>query len=80
MASGLKFEANAEIGSVRLELTGAKPVTKTESMAPYSLYGDDADGLNGSRCRQVNIPFGPPPIRSVEGTEMNWDRWRSRSR
>ena len=28
----VEFEVNAEIGSVRLELTGAKPVTKTESM------------------------------------------------
>ncbi len=36
------------VGSVRLELTGAKTVSRTESVAPYSLYGDGgADALNG---------------------------------
>ena len=32
------------IGSVRLELSGAKSVTRTENWPPYALYGDSADG------------------------------------
>ena len=41
--------ANGETaGSVRLELTGAKTVSRTESAAPYSLYGDGgANALRG---------------------------------
>ena len=60
----VEFEVNAEIGSVRLELTGAKPVTKTESMAPYSLYGDDADGLNGEP-----LPVGEYTLRATAYSE-----------
>ena len=41
------LKSGEEIGSARLELTGAKNVAQTENIAPYSLYGDDADGLNG---------------------------------
>ena len=40
-------EVDAEIGSVRLQLTGAKDVDKTENLAPYSLYGDSDGNLNG---------------------------------
>ncbi len=41
-------DANANIGSVRLALSGAKTVSRTENLAPYSLYGDGgADDLNG---------------------------------
>ena len=41
-------DANANIGSVRLALSGAKSVSRTENVAPYSLYGDGgADDLNG---------------------------------
>ena len=36
------------VGSVRLEFTGAKAVSRTENIAPYSLYGDGgANALNG---------------------------------
>ena len=45
-------EADADIGSVVLSLSGAKTVSRTESLAPWSLYGDRADGedrvLNGA--------------------------------
>ena len=41
------LKSGEEIGSVRLELAGAKDVARTENIAPYSLYGDDADGLHG---------------------------------
>ena len=40
-------DSNVEIGSVWLELTGAKTVSQTDDYAPYSLCGDDADGLHG---------------------------------
>ena len=40
-------EVDAEIGSVRLQLAGAKDVDKTENLAPYSLYGDSDGNLNG---------------------------------
>ncbi len=36
------------VGSVELSLTGAKTVSQTENVAPYSLYGDGgADALDG---------------------------------
>ena len=41
------LEDQAEIGSVRLELIGAKDVDQTENYAPYSLYGDAGGNLNG---------------------------------
>ena len=42
------LEAGESAGSVRLELSGAKTVSRTESVTPYSLYGDGGeDALNG---------------------------------
>ncbi len=35
---------NATVGSVALSLSGAKTVSATENIAPYSLYGDDMQG------------------------------------
>ena len=41
-------DGEATIGSVRLELSGAKAVSRTENVAPYSLYGDGgANALSG---------------------------------
>ena len=39
--------AGGTIGSMRLELTGAKDVDQTENIVPYSLYGDGSGNLNG---------------------------------
>ena len=36
--------SNARVGSVALSLSGAKTVSATENLAPYSLYGDDMQG------------------------------------
>ena len=36
-------DSNATIGSVRLALSGGKTVSRTEHVAPYSLYGDGGD-------------------------------------
>ena len=47
-------KSGAQIGSVRLQLTGAKSVDQTDGFAPYSLYGDQGEnGLNGG-----NLPVG----------------------
>ena len=46
---GIRVETaqNAAIGSVRLELSGAKTEARTENVAPWSLYGDDGTTLAG---------------------------------
>ena len=47
---GVRVETsgNAEFGSVKLALSGAKAVTQTESVAPWSLYGDDGTNVAGA--------------------------------
>ena len=47
---GIRAEtsAGAAPGSVRLALSGAKTVTRTDDAAPYSLYGDGGGRLNGA--------------------------------
>ena len=52
--------AGAEIGSVRLQLSGAKTVTQTENLSPYSLYGDDGTDLNGE-----GLPAGSYTLRAT---------------
>ena len=45
-------ESGSSIGSVYLQLTGAKSVSRTENVAPYSLYGDGgANALTGGQLR-----------------------------
>ena len=51
---------DAEVGSVLLELSGAKTVSQTENTAPYSLYGDDGTDLNGE-----SLPAGPYTLRAA---------------
>ena len=52
--------ADAEIGSVRLELSGAKTVSRTENGAPYSLYGDAGGALEGG-----SLPVGSYTLRAT---------------
>ena len=47
------LESGAAIGSMRLELTGAKTHDQTENIAPYSLYGDSGGNLSGE-----SLPVG----------------------
>ena len=47
------LESGATIGSMRLELTGAKTHEQTENIAPYSLYGDSGGNLSGE-----SLPVG----------------------
>ena len=56
----VELEANAEVGSVLLELSGAKTVSQTENISPYSLYGDDGTNLNGE-----NLPAGSYTLRAT---------------
>ena len=57
---------DVEIGSVRLELMGAETVSQTENYAPYSLYGDDADGLHGE-----GMPAGAYTLRATAYSEKS---------
>ena len=59
-------DPDVEIGSVRLELMGAKTVSQTENYAPYSLYGDDADGLHGE-----GMPAGAYTLRATAYSEKS---------
>ena len=59
-------EADTEIGSVRLELTGAKDVDETENLAPYSLYGDGDNGLNGEA-----LPAGQYTLKATAHAERD---------
>ena len=47
---GVRVETaqDAEIGSVKLELSGTKTVSRTENIAPYSLYGDADGAVHGA--------------------------------
>ena len=65
---GIRVEVatGAEVGSVRLELSGDKSVSRTENMAPYSLYGDDGTNLNGE-----NLPVGSYTLRAAPYSENN---------
>ena len=53
---------DAEIGSVRLELSGAKTVSRTENGAPWSLYGEP-DG--------AGLPAGDYVLRATVYAERN---------
>ena len=59
-------EPGATIGSVKLELTGAKDVSRTEVAAPYSLYGDGAEGLHGEV-----LPAGAYTLRATAYSERD---------
>ena len=61
-------EPGATIGSVKLELTGAKDASRTEDAAPYSLYGDGADGLHGEV-----LPAGAYTLRATAYSERDGD-------
>ena len=58
-------ESGSDIGCVSLELSGAKSVSRTENVAPYSLYGDDGAGvLHGG-----NLPVGSYTLRATAYSE-----------
>ena len=47
------LESGATIGSMSLQLTGAKTHAQTENISPYSLYGDSGGNLSGE-----SLPVG----------------------
>ena len=65
---GIRVEVatGAEVGSVRLELSGEKSVSRTENSQPYSLYGDDGTNLNGE-----SLPAGSYTLRATAYSEDN---------
>ena len=50
--------SDATVGSVALSLSGAKTVSRTENLAPYSLYGDHHDGNGGRDLDGSSLPAG----------------------
>ena len=61
-------DSTASIGSVRLVLSGAKSVTRTESYAPYSLYGDSYEGAASDLHGQA-LPSGSYTLRATAYSE-----------
>ena len=59
--------AGADIGSVRLELSGQQSHTQTDSLAPYSLYGDTGGEIHGSPCRRRLHAQGDGILRGKPG-------------
>ena len=49
---------DATVGSVALSLAGAKTVSATENLAPYSLWGDRDDGNGGRALDGSSLPAG----------------------
>ena len=60
-------QSGSDIGSVYLELSGAKSESRTENVAPYSLYGDGgADALTGG-----TLPVGSYDLEATAYSEKN---------
>ena len=57
---------DVEIGSVRLQLSGAKAATRTDDAAPYSLYGDA-----GGTVRGEALPAGGYSLTATAYAEAN---------
>ena len=57
---------DAGVGSVRLELTGAKTVTATDNSAPYSLYGDVDGTVTGA-----GLPVGSYTLKATVFAEAD---------
>ena len=66
---GIQVNVSSSVGSVRMELSGAKSAGRTENIAPYSIYGDyEVDGtrkLNGQPCRLASMSLLQRRIREV---------------
>ena len=60
-------DSGSAVGSVYLELTGAKSVSQTENIAPYSLYGDEGeDALHGE-----SLPVGGYDLQATAYSEKD---------
>ncbi|WP_420635722.1 Calx-beta domain-containing protein [Candidatus Palauibacter sp.] len=63
---GIVAQAAPGIGSVRLELTGAKSVAHTDNASPYSLYGDGGGTVEGEA-----LPAGGYTLSGTAYTEAD---------
>ena len=65
---GLRIDtaAGASVGSVRIELSGAKTRARTENIAPYSLYGDDGTDVAGE-----GLPAGSYTLTATAYAQAN---------
>ena len=59
--------SDAGVGSVLLELTGAKTVTVTDNAAPYSLYGDENGTVSGAGLPAGSYTLGATAYAEAEG-------------
>ncbi len=68
------FDSNVSIGSMQLGLSGAKTVTRTENIAPYSLYGDSNQG-GASDLYGEALPAGSYTLRvtAYAGSNLGGD-------
>jgi len=63
----VNIEPGVRVGSVRLQLTGAKSVDQTEGIPPYSLYGDNGHGaLHGQA-----LPVGEYILAATAYSQVN---------
>ena len=58
---------DADVGSVRLALTGAKTVTVTDDTAPYSLYGDEDGTVTGAGLPAGSYTLSATAYRQAAG-------------
>ena len=69
------FEATAasgaSIGSVTFALSGAATANATENKAPYSLYGDSAQGDGTRRLKGAALPAGAYAVTATAYAERN---------
>ena len=66
---------NVEIGSVRLELTGAKAVTQTDNAAPYSLYGDAGGTVQGEALSAGSYTLSATAYAEANGSGDALETW-----
>ena len=63
------LESEAEIGGMRLQLSGGKDVDKTENIAPYSLYGDGDGNLDGESLQYQDRARAAPVLVLGDGPQ-----------
>ena len=59
--------SDADVGSVVLELTGAKTATATDNAAPYSLYGDEDGTVTGAGLPAGSYTLSATAYPEVDG-------------
>ena len=59
--------ADADVGSVRLALTGAKTVTVTDDATPFSLYGDEDGTVTGAGLPAGSYTLSATAYRQAAG-------------